>query len=359
MTDAHTDESGTAGEIEADIRPQTPTITPIPTAVPFALTTAMPSHQVSDSLARSTPRKNASTTGRIPTVTGAQRRSGRRTGRQQLDQLASRLSQRDLAVVAAIQRHRFLATSQAERLLFTEHASPLSASRTARRVIRRLADGGLIRHLDRRMGGMVSGSAEHVWTVTEAGHRLLAARADQPGVKATAISGDTRRHRFHEPSERLLKHCLAITETALVLVELGRRTAAMGEVSLQLEPASWRRYEAYGGGRTLIRPDLTAVTVTAADDGQAYEDHWFFEVDLGTEHPPTLLNKCREYMAYRRSGVEQARLEVFPVVVWVMDRPARRDVLATALGSTLDIDERLFRVVTVDELPAVILKGAE
>lgn len=346
----------------------------IPIAVPTAQPTDLVSDQVKTSGQSLTPRKTASHARRSPIINpplaaptadnirNPVQTTAVRLGRHQLDQLADRLSPRDLALVAAIQRHRFLATSQAERLLFTDHTSALSAARTARRVIRRLAANGLIRHLERRMGGMASGSAEYVWTITEAGHRLLATHANSPGVKAmaiaTAIVGDTQRHRFHEPSIRLLQHILAISEAALVLLELGRTISQIEDVSIELEPASWRTYQAYGGARQLIRPDLTAVIVTTDDTGHAFEDHWFLEIDLGTEHLPTLLDKCRQYLAYRRSGTEQARHDVFPVIVWIMHSANRREALDAAIAKATDIDERLFRVITLDGLSRLVKGGA-
>jgi hypothetical protein len=151
---------------------------------------------------------------------------------------------------------------------------------------------------------------------------------------------------------------LAITEAALALIELGRTSAQIEDVSLELEPVSWRRYDGLGGGSQLIRPDLAAITVTSGDDGQAYEDHWFVEVDLGNEHLPTLLDKCRQYLAYRRAGIEQERHEVFPVVLWIMHTAARRDQLGSAVAVAKDLDERLFRAVTLDQLGAVIVGGA-
>jgi len=71
-----------------------------------------------------------------------------------------------------------------------------------------------------------------------------------------------------------------------------------------------------------LKPDLYAVT--ASGD---YEDHWFCEIDRATESMPTLLKKCVQYEAYRRTGAEQDRLGVFPLVVWVVPDDAQADKL--------------------------------
>jgi len=207
-------------------------------------------------------------------------------------------------------------------------------------VLRRLHGSGLLKPLERRIGGIRAGSAGYVWTLGSAGWRLLA-EAD-----GAVVAGAHR-----EPSRRLVDHCLAIVQVHVELLAASR--AGLFELaSLQLEPASWRRFLGLGGEPRLIRPDLAVVT--AAGD---YEDHWFLEVDLGSEHPPTVVRKCRLYLDYQRSGVEQDRLGVFPRVVWVVADSGRVERLSAALRQAR-LDRALFRITTNDRLGALLAGGA-
>lgn len=292
-------------------------------------------------------------TARLRTSGGLRGRSGSRksptsggpgaatgpTGHRQLQRVSHELSQRDWQVLQAVDAHRFLRTQHVERLKFHDHTSALSGARTARRVLRRLASLGLLQHLDRRVGGIRAGSAGYVWQLSAAGHRLLRGVDHEPT------------YRSREPSLRLLDHYLAIAECRLALIEAGREHA-LDVVKVELEPDSWRRYLGSGGEPRLLRPDLYVVTA----DGD-YEDHWFVEVDLGSEHPPTVVRKCQAYLNYQRSGREQADLGLFPRVVWQVANPARAERLQTAFSSAR-LEPSLFRITTPERLVSTLAGGA-
>ena len=89
--------------------------------------------------------KESSGRGSVPPVSGAAERrpvphTRRGPGVRGLTELAGQLSDRDRSVLAVVDDHRFLTTNQIEQFCFTQHASKLSAARTARRVLRRLED---------------------------------------------------------------------------------------------------------------------------------------------------------------------------------------------------------------------------
>ena len=90
---------------------------------------------------------------------------------------------------------------------------------------------------------------------------------------------------------------------------------------------------------------------------------WFIEIDLGTESIPTLLKKCREYEAYRQTGIEQDRHGGFPIVIWSITHPnpakavRRRQALAAAIAADPRLPTQLFSIVAPDALLTVIQKG--
>ena len=267
---------------------------------------------------------------------------GRGPGTAGLVELSGLLSPRDWAVMEELKRHRFLTTTQLERLLFHDHATIASGARTCRRTLQRLLGYRLIERLHRRVGGLHAGSSAAIWSLSSVGQRLRSIRF-----------GDGGGSRFREPSQRFVEHYLAVAET-LIRISEAARAGHFELTRAQLEPGCWRTFLGRSGGRVVLSPDL--FVVTASGD---YEDHWFIEVDLGTEHVPTLLRKCAQYELYRASGQEQDRSGgVFPLVLWLVQSPARQAKLLDALHASTGLEQSLYRVATSDELIAVVRAGA-
>lgn len=264
-----------------------------------------------------------------------------RTTRRELGHIRQRLGQLDQALLDDIDRHRYLSTSQVARLHFTSKPNALAALRATNRALARLRDLRLISALDRRIGGVRAGSGSYVWRIAPLGHRLL--------HEHDHSTGHPTRRRATEPSLYFLKHTLAIAELHLAL----RDCAHPGHVRLaavELEPASWRQYLSAGGATARLKPDLVAVTETAD-----FEDHWFFEVDLATEAPSRILEKCQQYERYLRTGLEQRRLGVFPAVAWIVPDTARRRLLTARIGADATLTAELHRVITMDQLSDLLL----
>jgi len=264
-----------------------------------------------------------------------------RVGARGLQKVAEGLSRRDREILNSVAEHRFLTTRHVEALHFTGHATPLAAARATRRVLYRLSSLNLITHLDRRVGGVRAGSASYIWRVGVIGDRLL-----------RQASSELVRQRAHEPSERFLQHCLAVAD-AHVALAAAHRAGLVELLRVELEPACWRSYLGPGGERRSLQPDLHVVT-----GAREFEDHWFLEIDLGTEHLPTVIRKCRQYEAYRRTGREQHAHGVFPVVVWVVPDDTRANKINGALQAVHDLDRSAFRVTTLGGLVEVLRGGA-
>jgi hypothetical protein len=306
----------------------------LPVALPIASTT--PRHP-----RRSEQVPGPVTAGKTPPslVSSQAPAQPRRLSASQLAQLAEQLSIRDVAIVRLVADHRFLTTRQIQSFIFTGHATATSAARSCRRVVERLRGLSLLTVLDRRVGGVRAGSASFVWHLTSGGSRLL-----------SYLDGHDTIRRFHEPSQRLLDHCLMVAD-----IHLRLRASVDGGtelLSVELEPDSWRAWTGLGGERHLLRPDMTAVTASGE-----YEDHWMLEADTGSEHPPTVVRACRRYLTYFDTGIEQAARGVLPRVVWVVPHQRRADKLRAAFTAAR-FESGAFRVSTLDNLRAVIAEGA-
>lgn len=257
-------------------------------------------------------------------------------GRRGLAQLRERLSARDLEVIHSVADHRFLTTRQIEALHFADHCTELAGARVCRRVLARLTDERLLARLERRVGGVRAGSASFVYALGPLGGRLI----------------DGQRRRLIEPSTTFLTHMLAVAQAHVELVQAARRSE-LELLSVDIEPACWRRYIGSGGAREALRPDL--YVVTGSGD---FEDCWFIEIDLGTESPLALRRKCRAYEAYWRSGREQATHRAFPLVVWATPDERRARQLARVIDGTRGLKRELFRVTTASGMVELLAGGA-
>ncbi|OYN77678.1 replication-relaxation family protein [Mycolicibacterium sphagni] len=282
------------------------------------------------------------------TTTPAKRPSHRRLSATGITAIADQLSDRDLAIIRSIDDHRFLTVRQIRTIHFADLA-PTSGQRTTKRVLARLRGLGVISALTQRIGGVRAGSDGLVHYVDSVGDRILRQR-----------SGRGARRRY-EPSARFVHHRLVVAAAHIALITANRH-GGLDVVATAVEPATWRPYIGVGGTRRTLKPDLFAETATA--DELVYA--WFVEIDLGTEHIPTLLSKCREYEAYRRAGIEQERHGSFPLVVWSMTHqdPAtakrRRQALAAAIAADRSLPSALFRIVAPDDVvPLMQTGGAE
>ncbi len=266
----------------------------------------------------------------------------RRISKRQLMELDVSLGNRDKEILHSIQRHRYLMTGQVQRLLFTDATNPSAGLRAASRSLKKLKSLGLADSLSRRIGGVRAGSGSLIWYLTHAGERLL--RLNRHAAHPI--------RRFFEPSPYYLAHTLAVAETSIRITEICN-TAKLEVSALQPEPECWRVYSNAGVSLSL-KPDLYAATTTVE-----YEDRYFIEVDLDTESPAKVVEKCQKYHAYYRSGLEQEESGMFPLTVWLVPSIARKEKLFRHLREAFDKQAKLFAVITCEELEHLILEGGE
>jgi protein involved in plasmid replication-relaxation len=276
-------------------------------------------------------------------TTPAKLRRKQRIKPRDVEELASWLSERDVAILRSVDEHQFLTVRQIEALHFGDH-TPISGPRIARRTLARLRGFRLLATLKRRVGGVRAGSAGLVHHLDDVGNQLL-------------HGGRTRR--VYGPSTRFVNHRLAIADIHVALTEADRQ-GKLELVDCAAEPTSWRRYTGIGGARLTLKADLYVETATASSSD--WVDAWYIEVDLGTETVPTLLKKCRDYEAYRRTGIEQEQ-GGFPLVIWCMTHgdlhtaQRRRLDLRKAIDGDRSLTPALFRIVSPDQLVPLLANG--
>jgi hypothetical protein len=252
--------------------------------------------------------------------------------------LEEQLSDRDVRLLEDIERFRFLTTRQLQRLHVPAaplgpHATTSSATRGTTRVLNRLEELGVIARLARRIGGIKHGSALTVWQLGAAGDRFLRARR-----------GDPSRRRYEEPGRTFLSHTLAVADTAVTLIE--QANAGRFELlELDLEPACWRTFTAGSAAPISLKPDLLVVTADTET-----ETHSFVEVDLGTEHLPAVLRKCRTYQRYHATGNEQHDRGLFPAAVWIVPDTIRARQIRERITADPQLTADLFWITTPESM---------
>lgn len=254
-----------------------------------------------------------------------------RISRNELQLIASQLSDRDWSILHFLRSHRFATTSQLRRRFFARHASQSASTRACVRVLGRLFTKRIVTRLERRIGGVRHGSASFIWCLDTVGDRL------------TRAKGDSRR-RVAEPSVSFLDHTLVVTETHVRLHE-AELHGHFRLQDVQIETEAWRDLVSSGGAKTILKPDLK---ITIGNDG--FDDHWYLEIDRGTESLQVLLRKSTAYEHYRRTGRAQAEHGVFPRVLWVLPDTRREERLRAAIDADPSLPSKMFICAVNDAL---------
>lgn len=240
--------------------------------------------------------------------------SGVRVSQAEVRDLGLRLSGRDRAILWQVGELRLMSGRQIEAVHFPSeaHATASTAARHCRRVLERLVRDRLLVRLARRVGGVRAGSQTFIYGLGPIGHRLL--------------HQDGTRLRTYEPGLAFVDHQLAVAQLVVDLIVASRR-GQLVLLGVQGEPVCWRNVPSFG--RAVLRPDL----FLAIGVGEL-EYRWFVEIDRATHHAPSLRRKARLYESYYRSGVEQAKHDVFPRVIWVTPNDARAEVVERVLSAS-------------------------
>ena len=269
----------------------------------------------------------------------------RLTTAAQLYQIESNLTERDRLILTTLRTLRFAKTDQIQRLFYPQVIDkPYAAIRATRRNLARLHNLGLISHLPQIIGGVRAGAQGMVWFLTELGARLL----------DLGTEDERKRKRRLAPSPTFLRHTIAVTETYVQISEHCRTKPNMKLIRLEVEPRCWRGYEK-AGKQISLRPDLYAETVA---DGYLYS--WFLEMDLDTETSAVIVEKCKRYLEYHRTGKEQLATGVFPIVLFIVPTNERKQTILDVIKNTFgNRNAHIFLIIEPAELHRVLKTGAQ
>lgn len=253
-----------------------------------------------------------------------------------------RLTNRDYEVLSLLNRCRYATTKQLVELYFREN-KPKTATRQANLLTKKLSNLGLIHHLVRRIGGVRAGSGSYIWYLTHKGVKEL--RKIDSSIKL-------RLKNRYEPTRNHLKHQLFVTQifVELKILEVDKKIILE---NFSFEPKCWRSFATLFSSFTLKPDDFVRLTVGN------FEDVYFFEADNATEHLGRVVAKCKQYIAYFNTGIEQRENSVFPMVVWLVPDEKRKLAMESRIREDLDAYWELFSVITLDEFSNFIQGGQD
>lgn len=248
--------------------------------------------------------------------------------------LARQLSQRDLSVIETLDRVRLASVRQLQRLHVTD-GSPASNLRRTQQILTRLTRHRIVARLERRVGGVRSGSAGFVYGLDVAGQRL---------ASACGPAGGVRIRRPWTPGAMFVDHALAVTELYVELREVERSEYATEIIEFDTEPYCWRTFAGIGGGRVVLKPDAFIRLGLGS-----FEDSYFIEMDRATQSGAAVARKLRLYRRYFESGREQHRLGVFPRVLFVVPTAIRKQALVDLAAAQPAESWPLFAIVEASD----------
>jgi hypothetical protein len=260
-------------------------------------------------------------------------RTPARVRTRHVEWVEARTGERDRTIVKSVDRLRLVSGAQLERLHFHDIA-PRSRAAVRRRVLARLVAWRVLTTLERRIGGVRAGSSGLVYAL------------DTAGMWLSAGGHSVRRPEL--PGVAFVGHTMAISEMYVSLVERGR-AEGVEITGFDAEPRSWWP-NGLGGW---LRPDAY-LTMATAD----YVDAWWIEVDMGTEHLPTIRRKLRAYLDFAQRG-QAGPSGVMPRVLVSVPDERRREAVEGVIRRLPDPAHELLHVTTVAETPRYLLRALQ
>lgn len=259
-----------------------------------------------------------------------------------LSRLADQLGDRDRQLLADVVAHRLMSGGQLRRLFFWNYPHQATGTRRAQATLTRLTRLGVLQRPQRQVGGVRAGSQGYLYEASPEGQRVAA-------LLDTGNTAPLRLRTTRHPGHSFVAHTLLASELYVRLIE-AERAEQLELTAYQSEPACWRPFTGPLAAPETLKPDAFLVA-----SGAGGEQWSFVEVDRGTEGTTALLRKCEVYVRYWHAGVEQARHGQFPRVVWLVDRPARLQVLEDVFSRTTQPD--LFIVGLFEDAVSLLSTG--
>jgi hypothetical protein len=258
----------------------------------------------------------------------------RQLGPAHAEWVAERLTDRDWRIVEGVNTLRLLRGQQIERLFFSDLAAGRSRVASRSRAMQRLVAWRVLVPLPRRIGGAGRGSTALAYALDSCGQRLIRERLLEAGQLP-------RVRRPGPPTERTVRHILAVSEAFVSLTEAAREHGFTVK-QFAAEPASWWP----NGQNGYIKPDA----YTVLTNGRV-SDHWWCELDLATESLPAVKRQLTTYVDFWNGGqLGPGNRDMVPRVVVATTTPERQRAISKLATSLPSAPSEFFLIVQIHEL---------
>lgn len=232
------------------------------------------------------------------------------------------LSNRHLTIIKYIAVFGYLGSRHIKALVFHDLASKTSFDRD----IKKLRDGRYVDGVERRLiGGANAGSGQFVYRLGPEGRKLL------PDARKAPYLSE-------------IQHALMIVDVYVILHQLEREGRLM-IVGWLTEPESALKF-----GRDTIEPDLL---VDMARPGGGNHIRIVFEVDRASEGPKQIGGKLARWWSAFQSADDGQWLQS-QVILWVVPDEKRKQELAYLISRGTVEQQKLFRVLVIDQLASAL-----
>lgn len=226
---------------------------------------------------------------------------------------------RDTLIIQTVARFKMLNSAIIRELVFPDLLSNTSCDRALLRLVQRK----YIARVERRLiGGNGAGSGQYIYRLGTLGRKLV----QSPNT-------------FGRMAD--IHHTLEIAETFAKVKRL-ERGGSIEVLSYETEPESWAQI-----GGVVLRPDLQ-LEIGVIHRRQQLS--LFVEIDLATERKKQLTEKIESY-ASAWLGADKTKLDVFPVVVFLVPDDARLRELNNIIASQVESVRDLFLVSKSEDFP--------
>jgi hypothetical protein len=255
-----------------------------------------------------------------------------------VDTIRTKLTDFEQKILLSLSIRKVMLTGQIVTLCCPEKTP--ATIRQTQRILNKLKDMGLILSRQYRQAGEGYITTSYVWGLSKQGLRVVF--YGSPDLK-TRLKYWSKKANQHTGN-----HILAINDTEITLRGLVGDNFKIEKIVN--EPSCWRKFDDDIRDGVWLKPDMYLETSRLIDDNR-YRFRWWLEIDLSTERPHRVLDKCDVYVSYWRN----VQPPTLPVIVWVVPDNIRKKSLEPKIQERFDKIAQIFKVVTVGELSDLML----
>jgi hypothetical protein len=188
-----------------------------------------------------------------------------------------------------------------------------------------------------KQAGAGYATSPHIWTITKLGLRVAHYGSDKLAMKLRYWSPRVAKH--------TLEHTLAINDVEIALKSLQNTPESEFRIDqIQHEPYCWQVFD-NGIKSVKLKPDMYVETSRAIGDKRG-KFRWWPEIDLATERPCQIIDKCQVYVDYW----ENVQPPILPTILLIVPDEFRQKQLREKIDQKFHKKSCIFEVIARSDL---------